>query len=136
MKMNKRLVPAMLLWAACGAAGAQIVWRCGSTYSQAPCAQGVPVAASDARSAAQAQEAAAAARRDAKTADSMEKTRLAQQAKAAPAGVIGQPAGKAPQAAAEARPHKPKHGKKKAEPNPDLFTAVTPGEKKKKPAKK
>ena len=135
MKTNKRLALATLLLLACGAASAQTVWRCGSTYSQKPCAEGVSVQASDARSDAQAREAEAAARRDAKTADAMEKARLAQEAKAPTAGVIGKPAAAASHAAGDTKPRKTKHAKKKVEPNPDLFTAVTPGEKKKKTAK-
>jgi hypothetical protein len=132
---NQTLAVAILLLAA-GSAGAQTVWRCGSYYSQKPCAEGVAVQTDDARSAAQASEAGAAARRDARTAAAMEKSRLALEAKASPAAIIGLPAAKTQRTAADEGPRKKKRGKKKAEANPDLFTAVTPGSEKKKLAKK
>jgi hypothetical protein len=62
-------------------APAQLAYRCGNSYSQTPCPDGVAVDASDKRTAAQKQEADLATRRDAKTASSMEKARLAQEAR-------------------------------------------------------
>lgn len=66
-------------------AAGQPVWRCGDTYSQKPCPGGRQVQAEDARDAGQRAQTSGAARRDAKLADEMEKTRLKEEAKPAPA---------------------------------------------------
>lgn len=66
-------------------AAGQTVWRCGDTYSQKPCPGGKAVEAEDARDAGQRAQTSSAARRDAKLADEMEKARLKEEAKAAPA---------------------------------------------------
>lgn len=63
----------------------QTVWRCGDTYSQKPCPGGKEVPAEDSRDAGQRAQTSSAARRDAKLADEMEKARLKEEAKAAPA---------------------------------------------------
>lgn len=61
----------------------QKVYRCGSTYSQIPCADGgVAIEAQDARTQAQKSQADAVIRSDAVTAKSMEKERLQQEAQA------------------------------------------------------
>ena len=64
--------------------GADPVYRCGPAsspvYSQKPCADGKAVQVDDARSPQQRAESQAAARMQAKTADRMEKDRLAQEA--------------------------------------------------------
>ncbi len=52
-----------------GAAMAQSVYRCGSTYSHAPCPQGQPVAVADPRHPAQVQQARAQTARDQDLAD-------------------------------------------------------------------
>jgi hypothetical protein len=61
------------------------VWRCGTTYSEQPCEGGRPMAAQDARSAAQQSDASRAARRaarrDARLAENMERDRLQHEAK-------------------------------------------------------
>ncbi len=61
----------------------QKVYRCGSTYSQIPCADGgVAIEPQDARTKAQKTQADAVIRSDAVTAKSMEKERLQQEAQA------------------------------------------------------
>ncbi len=60
---------------------AQNVYRCGNTYSQKPCADGVQVDVQDSRTAAQKTESQAAVRREASTADAMEKARLKEEAR-------------------------------------------------------
>ena len=109
-------------------ATAQNIYKCADGYSQQPCVNGSALQAGDDRSAAQKAQADAATRRDARTADAMEKDRLKQEAKAAPAFI-------APAKAAEppARDAKPK--------KPEVFKAsvpAQPGDKaqKKKSAKK
>ena len=66
------------------AIGADPVFRCGPAsspvYSQKPCADGKAVQVDDARTPQQKAESQAAARMQAKTADRMEKDRLAQEA--------------------------------------------------------
>ena len=66
-------------------AAGQAVWRCGDSYSQKPCPGGRQVPAGDSRDAGQRAQTSSAARRDAKLADEMEKARLKEEAKAAPA---------------------------------------------------
>jgi hypothetical protein len=61
----------------------QKVYRCGSTYSQIPCADGgLAIEAQDTRTKAQKTQADAIIRSDAVTANSMEKERLQQEAQA------------------------------------------------------
>ena len=63
----------------------QKVYRCGSTYSQIPCADGgVAMEAQDTRTKAQKSQADAVIRSDAVTAKSMEKERLRQEAQVQP----------------------------------------------------
>ena len=136
MKTTTTILAALLL--AAGGAQAEQVWRCGSTYSQQPCAGGTPVQVEDARSAAQSQQAGKQAQRDAKTAQEMEKSRLALEAKAPQASVIPLPERATPEAPATpvvTRPESAKasHAKKKSA-KPEYFTAVAAGSKK--PAKK
>ncbi|CAN5443020.1 hypothetical protein BH11PSE7_BH11PSE7_13450 [soil metagenome] len=92
-------------------AGAQTVYRCGSSYSQSPCPAGVAVAVDDPRSAQQKQETEAAARHDSKTADGMEKSRLKQEAMDRPAQLA---AARAAQKAATQKPEKTPAPKKQA----------------------
>ncbi|HEY0825158.1 MAG TPA: hypothetical protein VGD76_15330 [Ramlibacter sp.] len=131
MRPSPTLILATLALAA--SAQAQTVYRCGSSYSQQPCPGGTPVAASDARTPADAARAGGAAAADAKRAEAMEKARLAQEKNAPKAIIIG------PQtpAVADAKPAKdgtrPKAGKL------EQFTAVSPkppGEAKKAKGKK
>jgi hypothetical protein len=121
--LTKKLTTAfaLLVLAALPAAG-QGVYRCGNTYSQQPCAGGSPVDA--AAAAPDAKERAAAAReetqREAKAADAMEKARLKEEARPAPAYI---PPPKVQPVAADEKPviTKPK--------KPAYFTAVAPGTK-------
>ena len=126
MRLHPTLVLVTLALAA--SAQAQTVYRCGSSYSQQPCAGGQPVAASDARSPADAARASGNAAADMKRAEAMEKARLAQEKNAPKAIIIG------PQtpAVADARPAK--DGAKAKAGKLDQFTAVSPGAKK--PARK
>ena len=128
--MKTTTILAALLLTAAGAQAEQ-VWRCGSTYSQQPCAGGTPVQVEDARSAAQSQQAGKQAQRDAKAADAMEKSRLALEAKAPQASVIPLPERATPDAPSTpevTRAEKPKasHAKKKVA-RSEYFTAVAPG---------
>lgn len=105
------------LHAAMTGALAQNAYKCGNTYSQAPCAGGTVVDADDARSTDQKRQTGAAAQRDARAAAALEKERLAQEAKAAPAYI---PPAREAQAdtrkpAVMTKPEKPKY-----------FTAIAP----------
>lgn len=113
--------------AALQGASAQTVWRCGSSYSQQPCAGGAPVAASDARTRAESARAADVARNDWALADRLEKERLAQEKNAGKALIIGPAPVPAPAASAA-------HKKKKAK-EPQDFSAVDPSTVKHKKAK-
>lgn len=118
----KRIVLAALALAACSA-GAQQVYRCGSSYSQQPCPGGTAVETMPNGTTSQdAAKARANAIGDAKRADAMEKARLAQEKNAPKAVVMGpQAVASAPVAKAAA---KKKPGKDK---KPDHFTAAVPG---------
>lgn len=114
------LIPVLLAFSLPWAA-AQTVYRCGSSYSQEPCAGGKAVDVTDKASAADAARATRGAQVDAQRADAMEKARLAQEKNAPKAIVMGAPP------AAEAKPGKDAKGKKKAEDKP--FTATAPAKK-------
>ena len=115
-----------------GRATAQNVYKCGSSYSQQPCAGGTAVEASDARAGTQKRQTEDAARRDARAADAMEKERLKAQAQPVPAYI---PAAKGDSATA---PPPQAAGKLK---KPEVFPATAPAKpgdkapKKKKDAK-
>jgi hypothetical protein len=111
---------AFLLLSAASAAQAQAVYRCGAAYSQQPCAGGTTVAV-DARTPADAQRAQSNAQRDAKLADAMEKQRLAQEARAPKALVIGGEPAPPPANQPVPAGRKLKKGEK-----PVHFVAVTP----------
>lgn len=106
--------------AAAIAAGAQPVYRCGSSYGQQPCAGGTALAIDDARTPAESTRAANVSRDDARRADAMEKARLAQERNAPRAIVIGPAEAPRPSAKPEKDASRPKAGK------PDQFTAVSP----------
>jgi hypothetical protein len=113
--------------AACGASGQQ-VWRCGNSYGTKPCAGGTAVDVTDHQSPADAAQARKLVAEEAKRADAMEKTRLANEKNAPKAIVIG-----VREAPKEAEPaHDKKHPKKKKgdKHEPEGFTAST-GPKKK-----
>lgn len=129
-RMERTLVHAIVLIAMCaGAAGAaaQNIYKCGDGYSQQPCPGGKSLAVDDSRSDAQKKQASAAARRDARLADGMEKERLKQEAQPVPSYVPP--------------PNFPPTPDRKPEPSskprkPEAFTAVVPGSKPAKDDKK
>ena len=113
-------------------AHAQPIYRCGDNYSQQPCAGGKEVApAPAAPSAADRSQAAAAASRDARLAESLEKDRARREAQAGSAAVV-----LPTPPTAEPEPHK--WPDKAATRKLDVFTASVPGSKqpKAKPAAK
>jgi hypothetical protein len=124
--MTKTKMLAVLLTLAAGAAGAQQVYRCGSSYSQQPCPGGATLQVDDRRTPAEVQRANAETQRQAKAADAMEKSRLQAEAKADQARQA--PQVKQATAEAKARPADKKadakdKGKVK---KPEIFTAVAP----------
>ena len=101
--MNANL-PALVVLAAAAMlapAAAQNVYRCGDSYSERPCPGGTLVPTDDARSASQQAQTSAAAQRDAKTANMMEKARLKEEAKPVSAYI---PAARAEAIARSTRP--------------------------------
>ena len=108
------------------------VYRCGNTYSNAPCPGGKPVDAADPRSAAQQKEALAAQQRDARMADQLAAERRAREKAAAGQ----QAAGIGPLAAKPAAPaaSKPKKKTSQQPKQPTQVIKTTPP-KTEKPAK-
>lgn len=80
MRLHFAFVSAVLCVAGV-AASAQTVYRCGNSYSERPCPNGVALDVADPRTPAQRAEAAAAAARDTQTANALEKSRLAEEAR-------------------------------------------------------
>ena len=76
----KRLVAALVLALSAGAAPAQLIYRCGDSYSQTPCPGGRVLESSDPRTAAQRAEARRAAARDHQLATRLQRDRLAREA--------------------------------------------------------
>lgn len=107
-------------------AGAQNVYKCEGGYNQQPCPGGKALPVDDARSEAQKKQAGAAAVRDARLADAMEKERLKQEAKPVSSYVPPPQFAPAPDAKPQATPKLRK---------PEVFTAVAPGDKAGKPKK-
>lgn len=117
---------AVLLAVASPWAAGETVYRCGSSYSQQPCAGGTAIETPDPPSPADRAQAANAAAADARRADALERARLARE-KEAPKAVIP------PSPPVRPEPPKARGGK------PEQFTAASPGapgkgKKKKKPA--
>ena len=136
MKTKSTFIALLL---ACGGLGAQAqaIYRCGNTYSQQPCADGTLVKVDDARSPGAAAAAGAETRRQAKAADAMEKARLHEEAKAAPASVMQTTkAEPAPEPREKETAEAKKHAKKKTAKKPEYFTAVAPKKPGEKAAKK
>jgi len=121
-------------------ADAEEVYRCGNSYSQKPCPDGVRVDVQDARTAEQKAESDKAIRRESSAANAMEKTRQQEEAQlhaanakaAAPskdkkkAGMptaADTPAGSTDADHQTAKPHKAPAKKKK---EPEYFTASGP----------
>jgi hypothetical protein len=119
----------------CGAQ-AQLIYRCGTEYSQTPCPGGKILESSDPRSAAERAEAVRVAAQDRRQAAAMERERRAQQAGIAPAQATGFN-GRPPQAAASgAERGKVRKGDSKAKRDKNTdFVAVEPGTKKKRGTK-
>jgi hypothetical protein len=116
--MKRSLLIALLACSA-AAAGAQTIYRCGSsTYSEQPCAEGTTVQALRAPDPADAAASRKENERQAKAAEAMERARLKEEARPVAAYI--------PKEKVEDTPklHKP-----------EVFTARAPGDKKK-PAKK
>ena len=112
---------AFTLATACGAQ-AQAIYRCGDSYSPQPCAGGKAIdAAAPAPTAGERAGAAAAARRDAALAGTLEKERLRQEAQ--PAAAYIPPPRMEPEAGAVQRQGPDKSATRRL----DRFTAVTPG---------
>lgn len=114
-------------------ANAQNTYKCGNTYSQAPCPGGVAVESADSRSDTQKKEADRVTAQSAKAADALAKERIAQEARdrtnnANAATVIG---AKPDPAASGETPKKPSVKKKKKKPDAEYFTAASPGKAKK-----
>lgn len=123
MPLKNTIAVAALLALAAAAAEGQTVYRCGSSYSQQPCADGKAFDVTDRTSAAEASRASHAAKVDAQRAEALEKARLAQEKNAPKAVVMG--------AAPEPKPAKDtKEGKKKKAVEDKPFTAVAPAPKK------
>jgi phage repressor protein C with HTH and peptisase S24 domain len=110
-------------------AAAQTIYRCGDSYSQKPCPGGQTIQAADERTQAQKAQTDAAIQRDSRTAATLEKNRLQQEATQARATTAAQH--NAPQAAASNEPVKKSTASKKSR-NPEYFTARDATEKKKK----
>jgi hypothetical protein len=122
------LLAGALGWVIPGAA--ETVYRCGDSYSPQPCPGGKAVQADDPRSASQRAQTRDAARRDAKVADEMQKSRLKEEVK--PAQAIMPP----PKAEALDPPETPVASPGVAK-KPAYFTAASPTKKdKSQPAKK
>jgi len=130
---------ALLLMAACAqSAGAAApnapgnqAWRCGSSYSDQPCAGGRPVAVDDARSSADRQAQDQRTRDARQQADAMARERRALEHEAShqrPAIIAPPPApaAKPPRRETVAKPPKTHRPKKHAKGETDAFTARDP----------
>jgi hypothetical protein len=147
--MNRNLAFATIVIAiysiSTGAIGQSGVYRCGNSYSQKPCTDGVVVDVQDARTAEQKSQADATIRRDTATANAMEQERLAQEARqrAAQAKLTAaekkQSASKPQKTAAAmdtadttaAKSKRKKSTSAKRKPKPEVFIASAPTDKSK-----
>lgn len=123
----------VLLALAGGKSIAQQMYRCGNSYGEHPCPGGTVLQAVRQPSAADAQQALAVAAQDARRADAMEKARLAQEARAPQAIIIGSDA-----PVAQGKSEAPGAGKPRKDKKPSHFTATSPppADAGKKPARK
>lgn len=112
---------AILLALAGGEALAQQMYRCGNSYSHEPCQGASLVQAVQRPSEAEARHAETAAQKDQRRADAMEKARLAQEARAPKAMIMGG-ADKPVETKAAPADAKTQKGKKQ----PEHFTATAP----------
>ena len=122
----------MVLYVCSTGAGAQQVYKCGGSYSQTPCPDGVVIDATDARTKAQKTQTDLATERAERIAAAMEKARL-QQEKANRATPTPKVKAKTAASANNSRAGQAKKKNKKKE--SEYFTAQTPGQKKKAPKK-
>lgn len=123
--MTKPVHPAALLLALSALwlpAQAQNVYRCGESYSNTPCPGARVVPTDDPRSAAQKAQTDAATRRDARSAQLLERERLKQEGKPVPAAIIIAPL----PASEPALPATDRTLSKATLKKPELFTAVSP----------
>ena len=121
------LALSLSLGLAAASADAQLIYRCGTRYSQVPCPDGKVLDSSDPRSAAQRAAARTVVANERKQANQMERDRLAQEAATKPALAGSLTAAKPPAAAASAAKKSTKK-KRKAKPNEAKdFVAVVPG---------
>ena len=120
---------ALMFCIAAGGTQAQEVYRCGSVYSQTPCAQGRLVESDDSRSEAQRAEAARVAAREHRLASDMRRDRLAEGAALKPALAGSLSAPKAV-ATAEQGPTKKKRGSAKPAAHKDFVVTVASERKK------
>lgn len=117
---------------------AQNIYKCGSSYSQTPCAGATTLSVDDARTEAQKQQTDAATRGDAKLAQSLAKDRIAQEKLTMARSPAPQPA------AAPTTPQSTSNVVSKITPKrikskkykPDAFIALVPGSDKKPSNKK
>ncbi len=120
---------ALFLIAACAlSTGAQAakVYKCGASYSQVPCADGVELNTADEPSAQQQRAARKTAERDEKAASALEKKRLEEEKTALKAQQAAAKAGHPADAVTEKEKSK---GKKKSKKEPEFFTAKVPSTK-------
>lgn len=76
------LILAIAAMSLCTGLSAQTVYRCGSSYSQTPCPGGGTVDATDSRSAEQRKAHEASVKHEKRAGDTLEKTRLKEEAAA------------------------------------------------------
>ena len=128
----KTIAAALLTAAALSAVHAQnTVYRCGSTYSQAPCPNAKQVEVGDARSAAQHSEARRVANDERRLAADMRRERLADEHASRP-GAAASLSGRAPEKVTLTVPrphHKKRHALGKTPPTTD-FVAYDPSSRK------
>jgi hypothetical protein len=128
--MKQAAATCLLLAVTLPASSAGPIYRCGSEYSQVPCAGGAALELSDPRSAAQRAEAKRIAAEDRRRASGLERERRAQEKRIKPSlagGLNGRPA--PAEEGAASRPTRGKGGKivPKAETAPPKdFVAVEP----------
>ncbi len=116
-------------------AAAQKTYKCGNSYSQLPCPDGVVIDTADPRTPEQKSQADAATRRDALAGEALEKSRLEQE-KRALAARTPPPPPPAPIARAVDAPHIIYIRKKKpSRHGPKDFTALVPDERTRHPRK-
>lgn len=124
--MRHPLLNAMVLVLLCvcsTGAVAQQVYKCGDSYSQTPCPDGVVIDATDARTKAQKAQTDLATERAARIAAAMEKARLQQEKANRATPTV--------KAKAVASANKPRASQAKKKKESEYFTAQTPGVKKK-----